>query len=528
MPSIIGKGTAEQSERTLQCPFISRRLHWRRKIMDALLQMVNINKSFGKVRVLQDMQLTLYAGEVHALLGENGAGKSTLIKILGGIYSKDSGEIIVDGCPEDIKDVEHARRCGISIIHQELMLAPNQTVAENIFIGREMKTRFGTVDRYGMEAAAQKLLDDFQLPIKSTTTLGRLNIAQQQMVEIVKSISFGAKIIVMDEPTSSLSEKEVDKLFEAIERLKSSGVGIIYISHRMSELDTIADRVTVLRDGQYIDTVKMSETDRDKLIMMMVGRSMENYYTKETNYTDEVILQVKNLRAGKAVANVSFDLRKGEVLGFAGLVGAGRSETMECLFGLRKIQSGDILLDGKPITINNVPDAIRIGFGLVPEDRKQKGIFANQSIKMNTTVEVIDEFLHRGIYDRDKELALTSKYVDGLFATKYASIDQLISALSGGNQQKVIFSRWLLSTKRILILDEPTRGIDIKTKTEIYRTINDLTREGLTVILVSSELPELINMCDRIVVMSQGYTTGILDREAFSQEEIMRYATMEM
>ena len=496
--------------------------------MDALLRMVDINKSFGKVHVLQDMQLTLYAGEVHALLGENGAGKSTLIKILGGIYSKDSGEIYVNGQLVDIQDVESARRNGISIIHQELMLAPNLSVAENVFVGRELTTRFGTTDTATMVERTQKLLDDFQLPIRSTTLVGQLNIAQQQMVEIVKAISFGSKIIVMDEPTSSLSDKEVDVLFEAIGRLKASGVGIIYISHRMSELDVVADRVTVLRDGQYIDTVKMSETDRDHLIMLMVGRSMENYYTKQANFTDEVILEVKDLHAEKMVEKVSFDLRRGEVLGFAGLVGAGRSETMECLFGLRKALSGTILLDGKPVTIGSVREAIALGIGMVPEDRKKEGIFANQSIRMNTTVEVIDEFLHHGRYDMEKELELTAKYVDGRFATKYASLDQMISALSGGNQQKIIFSRWLLSTKRILILDEPTRGIDVTTKTEIYRTINDLTREGLTVILVSSELPELINMCDRIVVMSHGYSTGVLERDDFTQEKIMHYATMEM
>lgn len=496
--------------------------------MDALLQMININKSFGKVRVLQDMQLTLYAGEVHALLGENGAGKSTLIKILGGIYSLDSGEIWINGRKAEITDVESARRYGVSIIHQELMLAPNLTVAENVFIGRELTTRMGTTDAATMEEQTQRLLDEYQLPIRATTKVGKLNIAQQQMVEIVRAISFGAKIIVMDEPTSSLSEKEVEVLFEAVGRLKASGVGIIYISHRMSELDVVADRVTVLRDGQYIDTVCMTQTDHDKLIALMVGRSMENYYIKEKNYTDEIILQVNNLSAGKAVRNVSFKLRKGEVLGFAGLVGAGRSETMECLFGLRRVESGEILLDGKRVDISSVQKAVSLGLGLVPEDRKQEGIFANQSLRMNTTVEVIDQFLRHGRYNRQLELELTRKYVDGLFETKYASLEQPISALSGGNQQKIVFSRWLLATRRILILDEPTRGIDIKTKTEIYRTINDLTKQGLTIILVSSELPELINMCDRIVVMSHGYTTGVLEQGEFTQEKIMHYATMEM
>ena len=495
--------------------------------MNALLQMVDINKSFGKVHVLHDMKLNLRAGEVHALLGENGAGKSTLIKILGGIYLKDSGEIIVGGQKADISSVQDARRYGISIIHQELMLAPDLSIAENVFIGRELTTKLGTVDKERMDAETQQLLDNFDLGLKSTIKVGKLNIAQQQMVEIVRAISFGAKILVMDEPTSSLSKKEVDMLFAAMELLKRGGVGIIYISHRISELDVVADRVTILRDGHYIDTVDMKETDHDHLIALMVGRSLENYYVKENNSTDQTILEVKRLTAGKQVRDVSFQLKKGEVLGFAGLVGAGRSETMECLFGLRRIDSGSILLDGKPIMPRTVNDAISYGFGMVPEDRKKEGVFAVQSLRMNTTVEVLDEFLRGGRYDRIKELELTRKYVDGLFETKYASLEQPISALSGGNQQKIIFSRWLLSTKRILILDEPTRGIDVKTKTEIYRTINDLTRQGLTIIMVSSELPELINMCDRIVVMSHGFSTGILNHDEFIQEAIMKYATME-
>lgn len=495
--------------------------------MDILLRMENINKSFGKVKVLTDMQLSLLSGEVHALLGENGAGKSTLIKILGGIYSKDSGDIFVNGERTDITNVQSAKKYGISIIHQELMLAPDLSIAENIFIGREISTRFGTVNREQMEAETQKLLDQFGLELKASTKVGRLNIAQRQMVEIVRAISFGAKILVMDEPTSSLSEKEVDVLFDAIRKLKEQGVGIIYISHRMSELDVVADRVTVLRDGCYIDTVEMRQTTHDQLISMMVGRSLDNFYVKENNSTDEVVLRVRDMQAGKSVRNVSFDLKKGEVLGFAGLVGAGRSETMECLFGLRKIENGTVELEGKRILPKNVKAAIAAGFGLVPEDRKKEGIFGEQNIPMNTTIEVMDEFLHYGRYDREKEIKLTRRYVDGLFETKYASLGQKISSLSGGNQQKIIFSRWLLSTKKILILDEPTRGIDVKTKTEIYKAINELTKQGMTIILVSSELPELINMCDRIVVMSHGYTTGVLDRAQFNQETIMKYATME-
>lgn len=495
--------------------------------MSAILQMENINKSFATVRVLQDVNFSLLAGEVHALLGENGAGKSTLIKVLGGIYTKDSGNILIDGEPVQITDVNSARHYGISIIHQELMLASNLSIAENIFAGRELMTRFGTVDLKQMEEKAQKMLDDFDLPLRSTELICKLNIAQRQMVEIVRAISFGAKIIVMDEPTSSLSENEVLLLFDAIRRLKESGVGIIYISHRMSELDVVADRVTVLRDGEYIDTVEMKNTTHEHLISLMVGRSIDTFYVKHSHYTDDVILDVQHLRSGKMVQDVSFQLKKGEVLGFAGLVGAGRSEVMECLFGLRKPEAGEIALDGKKIKISSVRDAIHYGLGLVPEDRKQEGIFPVQGIRSNSSVEVMDQFLRHGRYDSEKEYGLIKKYLDDVLDTKYNDLEQPIASLSGGNQQKVIFSRWLLSTKRILILDEPTRGIDVKTKTEIYRLIDQLTENGLTVILVSSELPELINMSDRIVVMSHGYTTGELTKDEFSQEKIMMYATME-
>lgn len=498
--------------------------------MSVLLQMENINKSFAGVQVLYDVQFELKAGEVHALLGENGAGKSTLIKILGGVYTKDSGSgrIVIDGKEVKIHGVEDARRCGISIIHQELMLAQDMSVAENIFVDRPLKTRFGTMDLLRMEREAQKLLDEFNLPVDATEEVGKLNIAQQQMIEIVRAISFGARIIVMDEPTSSLSEKEVNMLFDAIHRLKKSGVGIVYISHRMSELDVVADRVTILRDGHYIDTVNMKETDHDHLISMMVGRDLETFYVKNNHCTDEVILKVEHLKSGKQVRDVSFEVRKGEVLGFAGLVGAGRSEVMECLFGLRKIEGGEVLLDNQPLHIKNVRDAIDKGFGLVPEDRKQQGIFPVQSLVHNASIGIMDEFLRHGRYDAEKEYTLTQKYIDDVLETRYASLEQPISSLSGGNQQKVIFSRWLLSTRRILILDEPTRGIDVKTKTEIYRLIDKLTEDGFTVILVSSELPELINMSDRIIVMSHGYSTGELKRNEFSQEKIMKYATMEM
>lgn len=496
--------------------------------MEQLLKMDSISKSFSEVKVLNNVRLDLRSGEVHALLGENGAGKSTLIKILGGAYTRDSGDIYVDGKKAEITNVESAKKYGIRIIHQELMLIPHMTVAENIFLGQEPKTKRGTVDAERMNREAGEFLKSLELTIDPEQRVGKLNIAQQQMVEIVRAISFGAKIIVMDEPTSSLTDTEVDVLFKSIKTLKEKGVGIIYISHRMSELDIIADRITIMRDGEYIDTVVTKETDHDHLVGLMVGRMLGNLYDKHNHSTEEVVLKVENLSSGKEVKNVSFDLHRGEVLGFSGLVGAGRSEAMACIFGLRKKDSGTIIINGENAVIHSVGDAMGYGIGLVPEDRKKEGIYAVQGIRFNTTIEVLKEFMGKGRYDREKELKIAGEYVDHVMQTKYAGMEQPIGRLSGGNQQKVIISRWLLATKNILILDEPTRGIDVKTKSDIYHLIDKLTAKGLSIIFISSEMPELINMCDRIAVMSHGCTTGILGREEFTQERIMELSTKEI
>lgn len=496
--------------------------------MEHLLKMNSISKSFSGINVLNNVNLELEAGEVHALLGENGAGKSTLIKILGGAYTKDSGYIYVNDREVNITDVESAKKHGIRIIHQELMLIPYMTIAENIFLGQEPKTKLGTIDTDKMNGMAQDFMDSLNVKLSSIQMVGKLNIAQQQMVEIIRAISFGAKIIVMDEPTSSLTENEVQVLFEAIKHLKSKKVGIIYISHRMSELDEIADRITILRDGQYIDTVKISETTHDQLVRLMVGRQLGDLYKKHNNSTNEVILSVKNLSSGKEVKDVNFELNKGEVLGFSGLVGSGRSETMNCIFGLRKKTSGKIYINDREVNIKKVKDAMKIGIGLVPEDRKKEGIYPIQSIRFNTTIEVLKEFLKNGLYNKKREFELVKTYVDEVMQTKYSGLNQAIGKLSGGNQQKIIISRWLLSTKNILILDEPTRGIDIKTKSDIYHLIDNLTQKGLSIIFISSEMPELINTCDRIVVMNHGYTTGVLNRDEFTQEKIMDLSTKEI
>lgn len=496
--------------------------------MKELLRMEGIKKSFSGVTVLDEAGLTLYCGEVLALLGENGAGKSTLIKILGGAYTKDEGEIFVNGEKVHITDVESAKHCGIRVIHQELMVIPHMTVAENIFLGQEPVKKGGLLDQKQMYDRAEEFLKGMGLLIDPEQRAGRLSIAKQQMIEIIRAISFGAKIIVMDEPTSSLTDTEVETLFGAIGRLKEKGVGIIYISHRMSELSVIADRITVMRDGKYIDTVDAGETDHDRLVKLMVGRSLGDLYDKHDHSSAEVVLKVERLASGSRVREVSFELKKGEVLGFSGLVGAGRSETMDCIFGLRKKESGRVYLDGKEVRLTSAREAVSLGIGLVPEDRKLEGIYESQGIRFNTTIEVLDHFLKWGCYDREKEAELTKRYVDDVMQTKYAGLEQPIGSLSGGNQQKVMISRWLLVTRKILILDEPTRGIDVKTKAEIYHLIDRLTKDGLSIIFISSEMPELIHMCDRIVVMSGGYTTGVLEREEFSQETIMGLSTKEM
>lgn len=495
--------------------------------MSCLLRMKGISKSFSNIKVLDGVNLDVESGEVHALLGENGAGKSTLIKILGGIYAKDSGTIEVNGKEVEIGSVNDARSYGISIIHQELMTIPDLSIAENIFLGQSKMKKMGFVDLAAQNEVSQALLDKYETGLNAHTMVRSLTIAQRQMVEIIKAVSFGVKILVMDEPTSSLDEGEVEVMFRIVRELKKEGIGIIYISHRMSELKEIADRVTVLRDGLSVATKRINETNKDELVALMVGRSIQNYYTKTETATDKEILKVEHLSDGDRAKDVSFNLYKGEILGFSGLVGAGRTETMKALFGITHRTNGRVTYMGKEINFQNPKEAIDNGFGMVPEDRKLLGIFPDQGARFNSTIVVKDQFLRAGKYNARLEREMTQKYID-IMKTKVSSMEQLISTLSGGNQQKVLISRWLLATKNILIMDEPTRGVDVGTKADIYKIMNDLAESGMSILMVSSELPELINMCDRIVVLSHGYSTGILKRDEFSQETIMKYATYEV
>ena len=490
-----------------------------------LLEMKGICKSFPGVKALQNVDLQLKAGEVHALLGENGAGKSTLIKVLGGIYHAEEGKIIIDGQKVNIDGVVAARYAGISIVHQELVLVPYMTVAENIFLGREPGTKMN-VDRRKMVEEAQKLLDTYEMHIDANMLVERLTIAQQQMVEIVKAISFNSKILVLDEPTSSISDKEVGFLFNTMRNLTKAGVGIIYISHKMSELAEICDRVTVMRDGQTVGTKVVKETTTDDLIALMVGRELTNYYTRdylEPGEHEEVIMRCEGISDGELAENVSFELRKGEILGFAGLVGAGRSEVMKSIFGLMPKSTGDIYLEGKKVTINSPIDAMKNGIALVPENRKLEGLYLVQSVRFNSTIEVLNEFIKGIFVDNSKEREITQEYIDKM-ATKTPSQEQAIGNLSGGNQQKVLIGRWLATHPKILILDEPTRGVDVGAKSEIYAIMNKLAKQGMSIIMISSELPEILGMSDRIYIMAHGKMRGCISHKEATQESVMMLA----
>lgn len=495
--------------------------------MEELLKIQGISKAFAKNKVLQGVDFDVRGGEVHALLGENGAGKSTLVKILGGIYKPDDGKIEVCGERVNFTNVIEAQRAGVSILHQELMLMPHLSIAENIFMGRELNGALGILDKRAQEKRAQELLADFGLDFKSSTRLEALTIAQQQMVEIIRAISFNAKVIAMDEPTSSLSEHEAERLFELIRSLKEKGVGIIFISHRLGDIFELSDRITVLRDGVAVGTLDTKKTNEDELIRLMVGRDIAQYYAMaDRKASDEVVMEVEHLSDGHMAKDVSFLLHRGEILGVSGLVGAGRSEAAQCIFGLRRRKAGTVKLHGEPVSFKSPSEAIKGGLGYVCEDRKKEGLFLKQGVRFNTSINVLGRFLSSLRYKRGVEEELASHYVEKL-QTKVTSTNQCVGYLSGGNQQKVLISRWLACTSDILLLDEPTRGVDVKTKQDIYALMGELTAAGMSIVFISSELAELMNVCDRIMVMSDGKTTGVLDRGEFDQEAIMQLATLE-
>ncbi|WP_320128577.1 sugar ABC transporter ATP-binding protein [uncultured Sphaerochaeta sp.] len=494
--------------------------------MSSLLEMNNIKKSFSGAKALDGVDFTLEQGEVHALLGENGAGKSTLIKILGGIIKPDDGIIHINGEKVSIENVSDARGLGIGVIHQEIVLVPYISVAKNIFLGREPVSRLGILDEKQINTRAQEMTDSLGLSLDVTKNVEELTIAQQQMVEIVKAISFNVKVLVMDEPTSSLSEEEVGRLFETISLLKKQGVSIIYISHRMDELFRISDRITVIRDGIYVGMKNTKETTVEELVSMMVGRTLESFYSRTFNNLSQAktVLEVENLSAGKTFHNVSFKVRAGEILGFAGLMGAGRSEIMMSLFGCTPHRTeGTAFLNGKEIDFKTPLEAIKNGIGFVPEDRKGQGLVLSKSVGYNITLASLHYIMKNFVISKTKRKATIDTYISDL-KIKAISNEVEVSSLSGGNQQKVVLAKWLATRPCLLILDEPTRGVDVGAKFEIYSIINKLAAQGMAIVFISSELPEIVNMCDSVCVIRSGRLVKQIPREQLSQKYIMSYA----
>ena len=494
---------------------------------ETLIEMRGISKSFPGVQALRNCSLEVYPGEVHALLGENGAGKSTLMKILTGIYQADAGEIFFDDQQTKITSVLDARELGITMIHQELNLLSNLTVAQNIFMGKEIKRRGVFLDEKATAAMAAELLERVSLHVDPNTMVSELTVAQQQMVEIAKAISYNSRVIIMDEPTAPLSSSEIESLFAIIREMKKSGISVIYISHRMDEIKRICDRATILRDGQYISTVDVASTSLDNIIAAMVGRKIAYVRTsrdKSRMLPDEV-LKVEHLNWGSKVKDVSFSLRKGELLGFAGLVGAWRTETARLIFGADLPDSGEIYVNGEKVIIRSPYDAVRCGISYLSEDRKQFGLITEMSVENNITIASIPKLSKAfGYIDKEKCRNEAQKYTEQL-KVKTPSLDALVSSLSGGNQQKIVVAKWLLRDTEVLIFDEPTRGIDIGAKDEICELLIRLADMGKAVIMISSEMQEILRVCDRILVMHEGEITGELDADSATQEDIMRLAS---
>ena len=493
---------------------------------ETILQMQGIQKYFSGVHALKGVDFELKAGEVHALMGENGAGKSTLIKVLCGIYKRDDGSVTLFGEDVNFHNIAESQAAGISVIHQELNMMNHLTVAQNMFIGREPKKGV-MIDDGRMIREAKALFDKIGVKIDPTVKLGELTVGKQQMVEIAKAVSRDCKLLVLDEPTAALTQPEVEELFKIMNDLRSKGIGMIYISHRMDEINRISDRVTVMRDGEYVGTVNTADVTKDDIVKMMVGRVIMGDKKEASTVPADapVVLEVKNLNAGKAVKNVSFQLRKGEILGFAGLMGAGRTEVARALYGADQRQTGEIYINGKLVNIKTPEHAVKNGICYLSEDRKRYGLMLAKSVSENSAIASLDKFIKNGWID-DKEIEEVAAGTNALLRTKTPSMEQLLKNLSGGNQQKVIIARWLIKDCDIFIFDEPTRGIDVGAKSEIYTLIEELVAKGKSVIVISSELAEIQRMSDRVIVMCEGRITGELDIADATQEEIMKYATM--
>ncbi|GAA5394979.1 sugar ABC transporter ATP-binding protein [Streptococcus uberis] len=487
------------------------------------IDMRGISKSFGSNKVLEKIDLSIASGQVHALMGENGAGKSTLMNILTGLFPASHGDIIIDGKEMTFSNPQEAEEFGISFIHQEMNTWPEMTVLENLFLGREVKTPLGLLDQKAMGKKAKAAFERLGVSIPLQCPIGDLSVGQQQMIEIAKSLLSKVSLLIMDEPTAALTDRETENLFRVIKGLKEEGVGIIYISHRMEEIFKITDLVTVMRDGIVVDTKKTSETPPYELVKKMVGRELEDFYPEKKASIGDIAFEVENL-TGSAFQDVSFKVRKGEILGFSGLMGAGRTEVMRSIFGLDKVKSGKIKLNGQALSISNPAQAIAQGIGFLTEDRKAEGLILDFSIKDNMTLPSTKDFVKHGLFDEKTSTTFVQQLIDRL-RIKSGTPKMTVGQLSGGNQQKVVLAKWIGIAPKVLILDEPTRGVDVGAKREIYQLIDELAERGVPIILVSSDLPEILGVSDRIMVMHEGRIAGELSREEASQESVMQLAT---
>ncbi len=487
-----------------------------------ILELKHISKQYTGVKALDDVSISFRRGEVHALMGENGAGKSTLIKTLSGAIQPNDGEIVFEGTTYTHMEPHQAMELGIHVIYQEFNMMPELSVAENIFMGQQLG---GGVlfNKSITEERAQKILDGMHVKINAKETVKNLSVANMQLVEIAKALTRDVKVLVMDEPTAPLTDAEVETLFEIVQMLKSKGVTIIYISHRIAEVFQISDRVSVLRDGRFIKTVMTNEVDRDELIRLMVGREVSDTYPKRDFAPGEVVLELRDV-CGNGVENVSFAVRSGEIFGLSGLVGAGRTETMRMIFGADPIDSGEVLLNGQPVHPKHPAEAVKLGIGLIPEDRKQQGLLLDLPIFTNISMATMRDISHFTVVNSRAEKENVNRLVEAV-TIKTPSIAQLVRNLSGGNQQKVVLAKWLAANCKVLIFDEPTRGIDVGARHEIYKLMNELCRQGIAIVMISSDMEEILGMSDRIMVLCEGHQAGILEREAFSQETILSLAS---
>ncbi|MEH6956382.1 sugar ABC transporter ATP-binding protein [Neobacillus drentensis] len=490
-----------------------------------VIEMKGISKAFSGNRVLDQVDFQLLRGEIHALMGENGAGKSTLIKILTGIYERDAGKVFIKGKEVHFKNPKEAEQMGIAVIHQELNIIPYLTVYENMFLGKELTVgKFGITRDKEMKKKTKEYLDRLGIEIDPNMEAGNLSVGQQQMIEIARAVAANTEVLIMDEPTAALTDREIEALFKVIDSLKKQGVGIVYISHRMEEIFQICDRISVLRDGQFIDSKEVAKTNFDEIVKLMVGRQLGERFPERNTKIGQERFKVENLTSKGSFENISFSIHQGEIVGVAGLMGAGRSEIMQAIFGYRALDGGKMFIDGKEVTIKSPYEAIKAGIAFVTEDRKSQGLILDLSVRENLSITTLDKISNKSVVSSKTEISLVDEMIEKLHV-KTSGREISVKSLSGGNQQKIVIGKWLGIHPKILILDEPTRGVDVGAKKEIYQLMNDLTKQGVSIIMVSSELPEILGMSDRVLVIHEGKLANVLNKSEATQENIMQSAT---